>query len=264
MVLDLRDDPHARAHLRVGRHEARAYLAHVRRLADEGREDHVDVLADAPREVGLVLLRQRRQVDVHLGQVAPLLRAERRRVDHLALDRRVVDELDHLEAEQPVVDEDDAAHLHHLGQVDVVHVQRALVARLLERRVDRHRDRVARLQVDRRAPVALDQARPDLGPLGVERDRAQPAVERRVGHALPQVGHAPAVLLVRAVREVHPHHVHARHPQHRQLVHRLALRADGANDARTAERGRRRIDVELRTMLDHAERLLCEALRPLV
>eukprot|EP00967_Tisochrysis_lutea_P060099 scaffold76769_cov30-Tisochrysis_lutea.AAC.2 len=44
VVLDLGDNANALADDRVGRHKARAHVAHILRLADEGCEDHVDIL----------------------------------------------------------------------------------------------------------------------------------------------------------------------------------------------------------------------------
>eukprot|EP00964_Phaeocystis_antarctica_P006359 scaffold3454_cov68-Phaeocystis_antarctica.AAC.1 len=56
VVLDLGDDLDALARGGVGRHQARAHLLHVARLADERGEDHVDALLHAELQVGLVLL----------------------------------------------------------------------------------------------------------------------------------------------------------------------------------------------------------------
>ena len=51
----------------------------------ESGMEHVDALPNAPCQVGLVLLRESGQVDVDVGQVAGLARAELDRLDELAL-----------------------------------------------------------------------------------------------------------------------------------------------------------------------------------
>mmetsp|Transcript_17814 Transcript_17814/g.58960 ORF Transcript_17814/g.58960 Transcript_17814/m.58960 type:complete len:668 (+) Transcript_17814:184-2187(+) len=247
VVLYLGDDSDPLADHRVGGDEARAHLVHVRRLADEGGEHHVHVLGDGEGEVVPVLGRQRRQVHIHLRQVAPLLGAEQPRVDHLALERarRRVDRR-HLERDEPVVDEDHAADRHHLGQVRVVHVDLARRARVLLARV--RRDEEPRPLLEHHAVAARRHPRPDLGTLGVERDGEQPTVERLRRDRCARIVDHLAVVLVRAVRKVHPHDVHAGAAQHRELLDGLGLRADGADDARRAQPRRLRVDVELAAM----------------
>mmetsp|Transcript_40294 Transcript_40294/g.134368 ORF Transcript_40294/g.134368 Transcript_40294/m.134368 type:complete len:419 (-) Transcript_40294:165-1421(-) len=252
VVLYLGDDSDPLADHRVGGDEARAHLVHVRRLADEGGEHHVHVLGDGEGEVVPVLGRQRRQVHIHLRQVAPLLGAEQPRVDHLALERarRRVDRR-HLERDEPVVDEDNAADRHHLGQVRVVHVDLARRARVLLARV--RRDEEPRPLLEHHAVAARRHPRPDLGTLGVERDGEQPTVERLRRDRCARVVDHLAVVLVRAVRKVHPHDVHAGAAQHRELLDGLGLRADGADDARRAQPRRLRVDVKLPVVIQLAD-----------
>mmetsp|Transcript_69386 Transcript_69386/g.167831 ORF Transcript_69386/g.167831 Transcript_69386/m.167831 type:complete len:516 (+) Transcript_69386:274-1821(+) len=258
VVLDLRDDPDLLAHNRVCCDEAGAHVLHVARLTDERGEDHIDSLRHAELQVGLVLLRERGKVDVDVGQVAPLARAELDRVDNLAGELALgrVDLL-HLEGEQAVVDEDALPHLDDVADVGVVDEQRVLVLLLLLGRVRGHRDGVARGELG----VLLDvHARTDLGALGVEGDGAEAAVHRVLDEALAHVGdHAP-VVLVRAVGEVHAADLHARLPQHVQLLDTLDLGADRADDRAVAQRRALRVDVQLGVVLESRLGVLRQAL----
>lgn len=76
--------------------------------SDEGREDHVDAVLDAEREVLLVLLGESGQVDGGLGEVDALAGGEGAVVDGLDAEAVALDGED-LEGEDSVVDVDELA-----------------------------------------------------------------------------------------------------------------------------------------------------------
>lgn len=90
--------------------------------ADERGKHHVDLVLDTKAEIGLVLLRERGEVDVRLGEVDTLLGGNLAIVQALGLNGLLVDNLEDLEREDTVVDVDDAALLDNLGNVFVVDV----------------------------------------------------------------------------------------------------------------------------------------------
>ena len=104
LVLDLGDD----ARLGAEAVEQRPQHQHVVAPADERERDEVDARVDAGADVALVLLGERRQVDVDAGQVDVPARAELARREHAAADvRRVL--LDHFQPDQAAVDQDGGA-----------------------------------------------------------------------------------------------------------------------------------------------------------
>ena len=90
--------------------------------ADEGGEDHVDVVLDTESEIGLILLGERGKIDVGLGKVDTLLGRDLAIVDALALEGLIVKDLEDLEGQDTIVDVDDAAGSDDLCNVLVVDV----------------------------------------------------------------------------------------------------------------------------------------------
>lgn len=118
LVLDLGDDLDVLAllaeHLTDG--------SDVLTTADEGCKDHVDLVLDTELEIGLVLLRERWEIDIGLWKVDALLGRDLAVVDALAAEGLVVDNLEDLECKDTVIDVDGATLLNDLGDVLVVDV----------------------------------------------------------------------------------------------------------------------------------------------
>lgn len=117
-VLDLGDDLDVRAGLAEDVADGGDVLA----AADEGGEDHVDVVLDAEEEIGLVLVGEGGEIDVGVGEVDALLGGDLAVVAGPGADGLVVDDLEDIEGEHTVIDVDDAAWGDHLGDVLVVDV----------------------------------------------------------------------------------------------------------------------------------------------
>lgn len=118
LVLDLGDD----LDLLAVRAKALTDGLDVVAGTDERGKDHVDLVLDTKLEIGLVLLGERREVDVGAGEVDTLLGRDLAVVDALAPDVLVVRDLNDLKGKDTVIDVDDAARLDDLGDVLVVEV----------------------------------------------------------------------------------------------------------------------------------------------
>lgn len=146
-------------------------------LADKGSENHIDVSRHAKEQVLLILLGQRRQVDLAQRQIHVLLAADARRVLGAHGQKHAVRVLgQHLEREAAVGDKDVLPEAHRLAQLLVVAVERLGVAVVAAR--------VVRGQREDRVLLVLDLGRcqragADLGALGVERDRHRAASRKR-------------------------------------------------------------------------------------
>ncbi len=219
-ALDLGEDAHVLAAVLVAE---LADLAHGRAVADEGGRDVVDALLEAEEDVLAVALRDGGQADVHVGNVHALVLADLTGVVHHAVHVLAVDVL-HLELDDAVVDQDLGAGLDLMGQV---HVIEGDVARGAEEVLRRGRggddDLVAGGDGD--LLMTLEQARADLGALGVEQD-AHRGVE--LARDAPDALDAPMVLVVRAMGEVEAGDVH---PRLDHLAKRLVIIAGGTHRA---------------------------------
>eukprot|EP00760_Papus_ankaliazontas_P027746 PhM_4_TR3431/c0_g1_i2/m.50105 len=217
VVLDLRDD------VDVGGAERGAHLADLLRGADERGEDKVDLLLGGELQVLFILLGHGGEIDLLAGQVAALVRRDRRRHRHDAAEGVALDAL-HLEPEQTVVDVDLVPGLHDVRQTRVVHVEAVLVSLRLPLQIRRHFDLVALVQHH----IAVgEQARADLRALRVERDGD---VHAELARGLSRVGDRQAVELVGAVAEIHTHNVHALAHQTLEGLDGLRLGADRTYD----------------------------------
>ncbi|KAI7180396.1 Pyruvate [Hortaea werneckii] len=186
---------------------------------NEGGEDHVHVVLDTEAQVGPVLLGQRRQVDVGLGEVDTLLAADLAVVDGTALQGLLVGHLEHLEGEDAVVDVDGPARSNDLGDVLVVDVHVLVVTGGGILVVSGDVDLAASRDGD--VLVAGGVARADLRALGVEGDSDWTAGLRLLG--LARVVDDGLVVLVAAVGEVHADDVQAGGAQHVDLLRRVGL-----------------------------------------
>jgi hypothetical protein len=92
--------------------------------ADERGEDHVNVVLDTELEIGLVLLRQGREIDIRVWEVDTLLGGDLPVVASTANDGLLVLDLDNIESEDSVIDVDDTANLDNLCDVLVVDIPR--------------------------------------------------------------------------------------------------------------------------------------------
>jgi len=137
----------------------------VAAAADEGGEDHVDTVLNTKSQVGLVLLRQRRKINVRLGQVNTLLRGDLAIVDTLALEGLLVYNLEDLKGQNTIVDVDGSARRNHLGDVLVVDKHVLVVTGGSVLLVGGNVQDGARL--DGNIGVAHGVARADLGALGI-------------------------------------------------------------------------------------------------
>ena len=118
LVLDLGDNLDVLAVLAEDLTDGRDVAA----AADEGGEDHVNLVLDTKPEIGLVLLGERGEIDVGLGQVDTLLGGDLAVVYALALEGLLVGDLEDLERKNSVVHVDDPSRLDDLGDVLVVDV----------------------------------------------------------------------------------------------------------------------------------------------
>jgi predicted RNA-binding protein with EMAP domain len=85
-------------------------------------KDHVDIVLDTKPKVVLVLLRERGQINVGVGQIHALAGRDKPVVPRPDLDGLVVDNLQHIKRQDTVVHVDDPPRLNYLGDVLVVHV----------------------------------------------------------------------------------------------------------------------------------------------
>ena len=214
----------------------------VAAAADERGKDHVDAVLDTELEIGLVLLGQRRQINVGLGQVDTLLGGDLAVVDTLDLEGLLVNNLKNLERQNTVVDVDCAASLDDLGDVLVVDVHVLVVGGGSVLLIGGDVQDGAGL--DRDIGVTDSVTCADLGALGVKSNG-----ERATGLCplgLARVVDDRLVVLVRAVGEVHADNIETSPAQRVDLLCRVGLGADGTDDGGAAVfLGRVVLSVEL-------------------
>lgn len=197
---------------------------------DKRGEDHVDLVLDTEPQIGLVLLRQRRKVDVGLGQVDTLLGRDLAIVDALDLEGLLVDNLEDLKRQNTIVDVDCAAGLNDLGDVLVVDVHVLVVGGGSVLLIGGDVQNGASL--DRDIGIANSVTCADLGALGVERNGKRATSLCPLG--LTRVVDDRLVVLVRAVGEVHTDNVQASLAQSVHLLRGVGLGANGTDDGGAA------------------------------
>jgi hypothetical protein len=204
--------------------------SYVAAAADERGEDHVDTVLDTKLEIGLVLLGQRREIDVGLGQVDTLLGGDLAVVDALALEGLLVDDLEDLEGQNTVIDVDSAADLNDLGDVLVVDVHVLVVAGGGVLLIGGNIQDCAGL--DRDIGIANSVTCADLRALGVEGNGERATSLGPLG--LTRVVDNGLVVLVRTVGEVHADDIETNLAQSVDLLGRVGLGANGTDDGGTA------------------------------
>ena len=117
-VLDLGDDLNVLAVLPKNL----ADVPDVLSTANEGGEDHVDVVLDAKLQISLILVGEGGKVNVCVGQVDTLLGGDEAVVASAALNVLVVLDAQDIESEDTIVDVDDTTGLDDFGDVLVVDV----------------------------------------------------------------------------------------------------------------------------------------------
>ena len=186
---------------------------------DEGQRKEVAARLHSDANVALVLLGQRRQVDVDAREVDMPPRTEPPRRGDAAAQGRVV-LLDDFHANEPAVDEHRRADRDVPRKTGVVDVDPAKTGR---RALGVQLERVALLEIDRIG----DHARADFGTLDVHHDGDVPLdADRDVANPLHQRGHP----LAGAVSHVQAHHVDAGDDQLLEHLRALGRRADGGDD----------------------------------
>jgi hypothetical protein len=161
VVLDLADNLDVLALLA----QNLADITDILSTADEGGKDDIDVVLDTKEKIILVLLGEGGQIDISLGEVDTLARADLAVVDSLDLDVGAVD-LEDPEGENTVVDIDDLAGGDDLGEVLVVDIHVVSCASLGVLVVSGDDHLVAGGDGD--FDVVLHQSCADLRALGVE------------------------------------------------------------------------------------------------
>mmetsp|Transcript_119341 Transcript_119341/g.349243 ORF Transcript_119341/g.349243 Transcript_119341/m.349243 type:complete len:320 (+) Transcript_119341:909-1868(+) len=219
LVFDLGDDLDAAA----AQAQRLADELHVIRGLHEGRSNKVHAMDNAKvHKVVLILFLQYREIHLDTRQIAVLPLTKEAVVHDLCHDVVCAYRLD-LQREGAVCAEDDAALLHGLAQLVVAQRKAGVVA--LEGVVRHELQVLTRHEVD--LPALLEEARPDLGALGVKQDGHW--LVRQLGRLADALDHG-AVGLVVPVREVQACHVQARVDELHQRLGAALVGAHGSND----------------------------------
>ena len=219
VLLDLRDNQQP-----LGNEGAQQL--HVLRAAHEAEREVIHVLVDRERDVGAILLGQRRRAHEDAGKIHPLVAAQRPAVQH-ARPHAWFFHIHDDQLQQAVVDEHTVADVKVVRMPLIRHRDFGGVHGVLGR--ERHLGAV--LERKRRRNVA------DANPrtLQVAKDRDRTVELFRDG---PHQSDRFAVLLVRPVREVDARDVHSRFDESAECLARGRRRPERAHDLCSIERHR--------------------------